>query len=946
MKRTTRFVSAVPAVAAAVMVSGMLFSQSRPGGRSNGSNLLAPSVVSFLVQFGVTDIAPRDWDGSVTASNGGEIVNLRDWHPRPDDEVTANKSWKLKTRPGLNFEKRPWESEVAYAPVRYLLTPGLIVDVKATGAATLRFETRNGAFTVQPTSLRAGQPARYLNGAVTVELVPGPQLLSTKDYENDFASALSMPNGDLWVAWIGYRNRQDTIFARRLTNGEGSAAEEAGSGDIAFTKLGRDRNGGVWVFWSQQVESNFDVYGRRFDGKSWGRTERLSDAPQPDIYPAVATDSSGNLWLAWQGFRNGKSDIFARRYDGSSWSAPEQISTSPANDWEPALAADGAGHVYAAWDTYDKGNYDVMMRRYENGQWSQPMAVAATPRYEAHVSLACDKQNRLWAAWNYSGMQWGKDAGFLVKNGGTWIYEWRAMGVAVYANGQWQEPVADINASLPADLQDHDDLPILQADGSGRMWVFFRHRFAKFRDVPNDAPAHRAAWEIYGIAYDGDRWSTPVPFPFSQGRTDMRVGFTADSRGQIYAAWPMDNRDFQEFLFQHADVYAGRVPLPGGEAIGAKLRPYVQPEMKTWNVHMHEKQDLGRIRGYAIEVGGKTYHIYRGDTHRHSEFSFDGNNDGSIQETYRYAIDAASLDYLGLTDHNQDGGPDVDYINWLEQQTADLYFLPNTFTSLFAYERSVVYPNGHRNVLFAERGNPTLPIPQAEQKGLVGAKALYAYLKRLHGISIPHTSATSMGTDWRDNDPAVEPLVEIYQGDRVSAEYEGAPKAANGGNMRSAPGGFKPAGYVWNAWAKGYKLGVQASSDHLSTHISYACTLATGYTRPGLLDAMRQRHSYAATDNIVLDYRLQTDGHEYMQGDIVKNAGSVKLVVKAIGTAPIRQIDIIRSNRFVHNLQPMQPDVNFTYVDDQPLAGESYYYVRLIQVDDQMAWSSPIWVSR
>lgn len=35
-----------------------------------------------------------------------------------------------------------------------------------------------------------------------------------------------------------------------------------------------------------------------------------------------------------------------------------------------------------------------------------------------------------------------------------------------------------------------------------------------------------------------------------------------------------------------------------------------------------------------------------------------------------------------------------------------------------------------------------------------------------------HTSATLMGTDWRDNDRSLEPLVEIYQGDRMSYEHE------------------------------------------------------------------------------------------------------------------------------------------------------------------------------
>jgi hypothetical protein len=47
---------------------------------------------------------------------------------------------------------------------------------------------------------------------------------------------------------------------------------------------------------------------------------------------------------------------------------------------------------------------------------------------------------------------------------------------------------------------------------------------------------------------------------------------------------------------------------------------------------------------------------------------------------------------------------------------------------------------------------------------------LYAYLHQFDGVSASHTSATSMGTDWRDNDPQVEPVVEIYQGMRQNYE--------------------------------------------------------------------------------------------------------------------------------------------------------------------------------
>jgi hypothetical protein len=324
----------------------------------------------------------------------------------------------------------------------------------------------------------------------------------------------------------------------------------------------------------------------------------------------------------------------------------------------------------------------------------------------------------------------------------------------------------------------------------------------------------------------------------------------------------------------------------------------------------------------------------------------DGNNDGSLLDNYRYAIDAASLDYLMVSEHNGAGGPDEPYINWLLQQAADLFTIPGTFLPLYGYERSLGYPNGHRNVIFAKRGNPTLPIPVEEQKAKTGAQALYAYLKKYGGIAISHTSATNMGTDWRDNDPEVEPLVEMYQGDRVSAEYEGAPKAGNGGNPASTPGGFRPAGYVWNAWAKGYKLGVQVSSDHLSTHISYACTLASEFSKQGLLDAMKLRHNYGATDNIVVDYRVESAGREHLQGEAITAGGAFQLLVRAIGTKVVRQVDIVRNNEFVYTRHPMTQEVRFNFRDSQPLTKESYYYVRVQQIDDQIAWSSPVWVKR
>src|SRR5205823_1940290 len=107
--------------------------------------------------------------------------------------------------------------------------------------------------------------------------------------------------------------------------------------------------------------------------------------------------------------------------------------------------------------------------------------------------------------------------------------------------------------------------------------------------------------------------------------------------------------------------------------------------------------------------------------------------------------------------------------------------------------------------------------------------------------------------DWRDNDPTLDLLVEIYQGDRMSYEYDGAPRAPKESDPFTQPGAYAPKGYVWYAWAKGFKMGVEASSDHSSTHISYAMLLAENATCEGILAAIRARQAYAATDNNVLD---------------------------------------------------------------------------------------------
>jgi hypothetical protein len=206
-----------------------------------------------------------------------------------------------------------------------------------------------------------------------------------------------------------------------------------------------------------------------------------------------------------------------------------------------------------------------------------------------------------------------------------------------------------------------------------------------------------------------------------------------------------------------------------------------------------------------------------------------------------------------------------------------------------------------------------------------------------------------MGTDWRDNDPEVEPVVEIYQGLRHSYEHEGAPATAKGPG--DDIGGYRPAGFVWNALMKGYRLGFEVSSDHYSTHISYTAVWAEEPTRQAIFDAIKQRHCYGTNDNIILDVRCG----DHMMGDVFTAHGKPTLDIRVIGTDRVERLSIIRgvgndAPRYVYDAEPDKREVTLAWTDEDPAWDQTnYYYVRVEQVRPKngygaLAWASPMWI--
>ena len=471
-------------------------------------------------------------------------------------------------------------------------------------------------------------------------------------------------------------------------------------------------------------------------------------------------------------------------------------------------------------------------------------------------------------------------------------------------------------------------------------------------------------WQPYVTTMTAQGWAKPAAVPYAYGRLSMNVSTAPAKDGGLWLAWPRDNwptfATMITFPEETVDenVYAGR--FEPDAAAGIKTGPPQPPPFPDRAAgHDDEPGDVARVRSWRTRVGGKDLQILRGDTHRHTELSLDtrGTPDGSILDFYRYMLDAAAMDFGLISDHQY--GAEREYWWWLEEKLADMFHSPERYVAMFGFERSVNFPYGHRNVVRAERGWPVIPFfgktsyagseyPNIRYHNGIGTvqeddtKMLYEEVRRSGGITIPHTSATTMGTDWRDNDPEIETLVEIFQGDRHSYEMPGATLTDTREQPQQKLTEKRPEGYVSNALAKGYKLGFIASSDHLSTHLSYAMVWAEGRSRQAVLEAMKARRTYAATDNIVLEFWI---GEHFMGEAIRAGADGVpEIHVKAVGTRPFLNAEILRNSESIYKSSPGQKEVEIRFRDLEPLPGTSYYYVRLSQVDGQTAWSSPIWV--
>ena len=213
------------------------------------------------------------------------------------------------------------------------------------------------------------------------------------------------------------------------------------------------------------------------------------------------------------------------------------------------------------------------------------------------------------------------------------------------------------------------------------------------------------------MSYDGQAWSKPRMLADSDNILDNRPALVPFGSDGVLAVYSSDWR------LRGASnlVRAGRLPLKadlyatllrgGGPVVAAATGDAVGriDRRSSRSIPTSRKTSSG-CASSAWSAGGKTYQLARGEFHRHTEYTAHRDGDGSLEDMWRYAQDAADMDWLGNADH--DNGFGQQYAWWTIQKTMDIYHNPPWFIAPFTYERSVNWPNGHRNVIFAQPRHP------------------------------------------------------------------------------------------------------------------------------------------------------------------------------------------------------------------------------------------------
>jgi hypothetical protein len=295
---------------------------------------------------------------------------------------------------------------------------------------------------------------------------------------------------------------------------------------------------------------------------------------------------------------------------------------------------------------------------------------------------------------------------------------------------------------------------------------------------------------------------------------------------------------------------------------------------------------------------------------------------------------------------------------------------PDRFTTFLGFQW-VGEPGeeGVRQIIYTKDAKQILRRKDPKYSSL---KKIYKSFSPKEIISIPSfTMGKGYDYNFKEYNPDFERVVEIYNswGSSECTQKEGNPAPISSKNkkgvqetaegavqkalMRNCRFGFVAGGLDDRGIYAGFFEGNQEQYPPGLTAI-----IAAEHTRSALADALYNRSCYATTGpRIILGLYLAGEpiGKEISTADKPGLMVNRHLSGYAAGNTNLAAVEIVRNGKVIKSFECNGYALDFTFDDMVPLekilidAKDKkppfvYYYLRVIQEDGHMAWSSPIWV--
>lgn len=629
--------------------------------------------VAILIEMGIKDAQPKNWSGKA-AIEGAKLAGREGYRFRDGDKLTGG-GWEASShKPMRGPGQMPKAVQILMEPTATVGVVYHLTDIQPDASITLSVKEQElNNVKVPLKEVFAGKTQALANGRLAVRLISTAVPVYTGPTEDDFPAACYGPDGTLWLAWIAYHVKDDSrrieapnlkeqptnfrdyyapeygdqLFVKYFRNGKWSdpfAVTDAKQ-DLMRCAIAVDPSGVAWVAYSAQRKDGYDVYACSLNPNvpdmvshprpKLGPEQPVASKAGGRLIPVMCTDQGGEIWLACQSWSQDGARTQLFRRAGGKW-VQEKLAADGGTAWHAALTAGLDDTVALGTDSYTTGDYDVRLSLFRHEKLETSAAVADSSRYEARPSLCYDPKGRLWIAYEEGPEQWGKNYGPLDERGNP-LYFARTVKVVCLENGKLMKPVAELpplgaKVEAPDSGQKVEALPRLAypkigIDGKGRLWLTYRVKFGtRYTTHPG------AYWLTFARRLDGDKWTDPVELHHSDGLLDDRPVLLPHPAGGLRVIHSTDHRYTNPETINN-DLYLSYVDLPGAP-VEPKLAPH-DPGKKDPRLVAEakaEQEAIRRCREYRIAADGRKYQLLRGEFHRHTEISWDGGPDGSLED--------------------------------------------------------------------------------------------------------------------------------------------------------------------------------------------------------------------------------------------------------------------------------------------------------------------------